>query len=153
MPGPVALKVRQFYGFSGNHFWKIMADLFGQPRDLSYQDRVEMLTRNHVALWDVFESCQRVGASDGAIRCVVLNDVPGLARVHPTLRVIFLNGTTAERIYRKNFETKIPFPALRMPSTSSAHASMSYEKKKTAWSAIKRYLTRSGAGFGGSLKR
>ena len=140
MPGPVALKVRQFYGFPGNHFWKIMADLFGRPRGLSYPKRIAMLQRNGIALWDVFESCEREGASDGAIQCATLNDIPKLVRRHPTIQVVFLNGTTAEKTYRRNFEQKISIPAIRMPSTSPAHAAMSYEQKRRAWSIIKEFL-------------
>jgi len=28
MPGPEALRKRQYYGFDGNHFWKILPRLF-----------------------------------------------------------------------------------------------------------------------------
>ena len=141
MPGPVALKLRQFYGFPGNHFWKIMTDLFGRPRDLSYPQRVAMLKQNGIALWDVFESCKREGALDADITCATLNDIPALVRKHPTIQAIFLNGTTAEKTYRQNFEAEISVPAIRMPSTSPAHASMSYEQKKKSWSAIRKYLS------------
>ncbi len=140
MPGPVALKVRQFYGFPGNHFWKIMADLFGFPREMSYEQRIGILSRNGIALWDVFESCEREGALDADITCVTLNDIPGLVKKHPTIRALFLNGGTAYSIYRKNFEAKIEIPSFRMPSTSPAHAAMSYEQKKKAWSGILKYL-------------
>ena len=140
MPGPVALKVQQFYGFPGNHFWKIMTDLFGFSRDLPYPERLGILNRNGIALWDVFESCVRPGALDADISRATLNDIPALVKKHPTVKAVFLNGGTAYSTYRKNFEEKIIIPAFRMPSTSPANAAMSYEQKKKAWSAIKKHL-------------
>jgi hypoxanthine-DNA glycosylase len=140
MPGPVALKVRQFYGFPGNHFWKIMTDLFGRPRDISYAERIAMLKANGVALWDVFESCEREGALDADIKCVTLNDIPGLVKKHSTIKAVFLNGSTSYNTYQKHFHDKVKLPAFRMPSTSPAHAAMNYEAKKKVWSTILKHL-------------
>lgn len=140
MPGPVALKKKEYYGFPGNHFWKIMTRLFGAREDLSYKERVALLRENRIAIWDTIRSCRRSGALDSAITEIVPNDIAGLVTRHEGIRTIFLNGKTAEKLYRKYFAGKIHLAAYYLPSTSPAHASMSFEEKLKAWEAILPYL-------------
>ena len=141
MPGPVALKKKEFYGFPGNHFWKIMRDLFAEGKELAtYAEKRALLRENRVGLWDVIGSCRRTGASDSSIRDVIPNNLPALIRRRRAIRTIFLNGKTAEALYRRYFGDVIRIPAYYLPSTSPAHASMSYEKKLAAWKAILPYL-------------
>ena len=140
MPGPVALKKREYYGFSGNHFWPIMFRLFGERPHADFRKKKALLRENRIALWDVIGACRRTGASDSSIRDVVPNDIPGLIRRRKSIRTIFLNGKTAERLYRRHFGELIHIPAYALPSTSPAHASMSFEKKLKAWEAIKPFL-------------
>lgn len=141
MPGPVALKKKQYYGFPGNHFWPIMARLFGVRGELTYPEKVKLLRENRVALWDVIRSCRRTGALDSAITDVVPNDVARLVRRREGIRTIFLNGKTAEKLYRRHFGRRIRLAAFRLPSTSPANAGMSFEAKVKSWEAIKPYLT------------
>lgn len=135
MPGPVALSKREYYGFPGNHFWPIMARLFGAREPLTYPQKIRLLRKNRVALWDTIASCERMGASDGRIRCVVPNDLPALIRRYPGIRVIFLNGRLAEKLYRKHSTPEIGLPTITLPSTSPAHAAMSFPCKLKVWSA------------------
>ena len=79
MPGPEALRRRQYYGFPGNHFWLVIQRLFGaDDRPLSYPEKIRLLKANRIALWDVIASCRRVGASDSAITQVTPNRIPEL---------------------------------------------------------------------------
>lgn len=140
MPGPRALARREYYGFPGNHFWPIMVRLFGAKGPLSYRRKIRLLKENGVALWDTIGSCERVGASDGAIRCAVPNDIPSLIRRYPGIRKIVLNGRLAEKLYRKHSADRIDRPAVALPSTSPAHAAMSFPRKRKAWGVIKRWV-------------
>ncbi|HTL71139.1 MAG TPA: DNA-deoxyinosine glycosylase [Candidatus Eisenbacteria bacterium] len=140
MPGPVALARRQYYGFPGNHFWRILPEILEAAAPRTYREKIRLLKDRRIALWDVIRTCTRTGASDSSIRSVLPNDIPGLLRRRRAIRTIFLNGRTAETLYRRHFGDVIRIPAYTLPSTSPAHASMSYEKKKKAWSAILPYL-------------
>lgn len=140
MPGPMALEKREYYGFPGNHFWKIVPELLGEKDPVDYPKRIALLRDRRIALWDVIRSCTRRGAADSTIRCVVPNDIPRLIKKYPDIRTIFLNGTTAESLYRRHFGDVIRIPAYRLPSTSPAHASMPYAKKLEAWRSILPYL-------------
>ena len=138
MPGPTALRKQEYYGFAGNHFWKIIFQLFGVTAPLSYPQKKKLLRRNRIALWDVFKSCERKGALDSAIRCMDYNNIPGLLKKYPNIKTIFLNSRTAEKVFLQHFSKKIKRPFYYLPSTSPAHAGMPFSQKLKAWSQIKK---------------
>ncbi|MBI3322493.1 MAG: DNA-deoxyinosine glycosylase [Candidatus Omnitrophica bacterium] len=141
MPGPVALSRRQYYSFPGNHFWPILQELLGSGgRALSYPQKIRLLRKNRIALWDVIASCRRRGASDSAITCAAPNRVPELLKKHPGIRVVFVNGKTAERLFHLHFGGGTKLPVICLPSTSPAHASMSFREKLRRWRRVKKEL-------------
>ena len=143
MPGPVALKRRQYYGFPGNHFWPVIQALFGAgDRPLSYPQKIRLLKKNRIALWDVIASCQREGAGDNAIRCVTPNKIPQLLKVHPNIRRIFVNGKMAERLFKLHFREEVKLPVACLPSTSPAHAAMSFQEKLKRWRVVRETVRR-----------
>jgi hypoxanthine-DNA glycosylase len=136
IPGPTALRKQEYYGFSGNHFWKIIAHLFGIHQPLTYPEKKKLLQKNWIALWDVFESCVRPGAADSAIQCAELNNIPELLKKYTNIQTIVLNGRTAERIFLRHFAKAVKIPFHYLPSTSPAHAGMSFSEKLKAWSLL-----------------
>jgi hypoxanthine-DNA glycosylase len=65
-----------------------------------------------------------------------VNDIKALLHRHPEINVICFNGGIAEKVFKKrvlpllgDFSVKY----IRLPSTSPAHASMSFENKVMAW--------------------
>ncbi len=136
MPGPEALRRQQYYGFPGNHFWRIMIDLLAPGRELDYPKRIELLRRHRVAVWDVLASCERLGAADSAIRNTQPNAIPELLQRHPGIHTIFCNGTTSARLFARSFGTRIALPVVGLPSTSPAHAAMPYAKKRALWTIV-----------------
>ena len=141
MPGPEALRRRQYYGFPGNHFWPILQKLFGlEGRPLSYPEKIRLLKTNQIALWDVIASCQREGAGDSEIRCVTPNKIHQLLKAHPNIRKIFVNGKTAERLFKLHFSKEVKVPVACLPSTSPAHAAMSFQEKLKRWSFLRRWI-------------
>lgn len=140
IPGPEALRKREYYGFKGNHFWRLVPEILGTNVSLNYSQKVRLLKENRIAVWDVVGSCVRKGASDSRIRAERPNDLLGLIKKYPEIRTIFLNGKAAERMFKKYFGECIRIPAYYLPSTSPAHASMPYAKKLKKWRAIARAL-------------
>lgn len=133
MPGPMALEKSEYYGFPGNHFWKILPEILGEPAPRNYAEKLALLRERRIALWDVIRSCTREGAADSAIRSAVPNDVPRLLKRYPGIHTVFLNGKTSEALYRRHFGGVIRLAAHVLPSTSPAHATVPYEKKREAW--------------------
>ena len=140
MPGPEALRKKEYYGFKGNQFWRIIAEIFSVSQPLSYQEKISLLKENHIALWDVLKSCAREGSSDSKIENEQPNNLVWMIKKYPTIRTIFLNGKTAKKMFRKYFGGVIQILVYDLPSTSPAHASMRYEKKLEKWRVIMNYL-------------
>ncbi|MDE2291506.1 MAG: DNA-deoxyinosine glycosylase [Elusimicrobia bacterium] len=139
MPGPEALRRRQYYGFPGNHFWPLIAGVLGETDPVRYPARLAMLRRRGVALWDVLASCTREGALDSAIAGARPNDVPGLLRRHPGIRAVFVNGRTAQA-YLRRFHGGLGRPVFYLPSTSPANARGGVAAKRRSWRALRRWL-------------
>jgi hypoxanthine-DNA glycosylase len=146
MPGVASLAKAQYYGHPRNAFWPIMGELFGATPQLEYPSRLQRLLSNHVALWDVLMSCQRPGSLDADIEAGTerANDFSSLLGPGSTIRAIFFNGVTAQRLFNRHVANAIDAPErferLRLPSTSPAHAAMSLAEKLQAWKQIRDYL-------------
>lgn len=139
MPGHASLTAHRYYAHPRNLFWPIMGALFEAGPALDYDTRLLRLQAAGIALWDVAGECVRPGSLDARIRAdtVVPNDIPGLLDAHPGIRRICFNGATAEALFRRHVLPAIPTPPehVRLPSTSPAHAAMSFDAKLEAWRA------------------
>jgi len=141
MPGVASLDAAQYYAFPRNAFWKIMGELFGAGRELDYPSRLQILTANKIALWDVVKTCHRPGSLDSAISAdgMETNDFTGFFKQHRCIAKVYFNGQKAAGLFKK-----MVLPGLQgqyayqtLPSTSPAHAASSYTDKLEAWSVIR----------------
>jgi TDG/mug DNA glycosylase family protein len=135
-PGRQSLVKNEYYGNPQNHFWHIMEVLYDIDRKLPYCIRTSRLTEHRIALWDVLSGCHRPGSADNRIREPVFNDLAGFFLSHPTLRFVVLNGSTAGRYYHQ-VAISTPFPAVILPSTSTANTRVSLAEKVRAWGIIR----------------
>jgi TDG/mug DNA glycosylase family protein len=150
MPSVTSLEKQQYYGLPRNAFWQIMGDLFGAGRELPYAERLEKISECGIALWDVLRSCHRPGSLDSAIdiSSARTNDFPALLREHASISQVFFNGRKACEIFTRRVLPTLQseFATLSytaLPSTSPAHASMSYDQKLEQWSVVAQVLGRS----------
>lgn len=125
-----------FYGHPQNRFWKVTAALFDEPVPQSIPEKRAFILRNRLAVWDVIHSCEITGSSDASIRNVTVNDLSVILNAAP-IRQIFVNGKTAEKMYKRYTEPLIGRPAVCLPSTSPANAAWSIEKLIRAWQAVR----------------
>jgi double-stranded uracil-DNA glycosylase len=148
LPGQASLAARQYYAQPRNAFWKIMGEICGAGPALEYRERLDHLTENAIALWDVLAAGERPGSLDSAIvrRTAVSNDFVSLFRAQPDIRVVCFNGRTAHDLYQRRVLGTLPaeirlLPQRILPSTSPAHASLSLARKLEAWSVVREYLS------------
>ena len=131
-PGVASLQAQQYYGHSRNHFWPLVGTLLGLDLvALAYDQRLAQVRQRGLGLWDVYARCQRVGSLDSAIRDAVFNDLGSLKRRAPGLQLIAHNGAESARA-RRHTEA-LGLTVLRLPSSSPANASWSFERKLDAW--------------------
>jgi len=146
MPGIASLQAVQYYAHPRNAFWPIMAELFGIDPTASYEHRVSELSRHPLILWDTLQACHRPGSLDSNIdaKTARANDFPGLLKRFPGIRAILFNGATSEKYFKQlilpNLPETLEVALLGMPSTSPAHAGMSFEKKLSAWRQLMDFI-------------
>lgn len=143
MPGVASLRKQQYYGHPRNAFWPIMEVLFGANTEYCYQLRKEILMANGIAVWDVLQSCDRLGSLDSNIETasIKVNNFMDFFSRYPLIAQVFFNGATAEKMYKKyilpNLNHQFNYLQYqRLPSTSPAHASLTLEQKIQAWKVI-----------------
>ena len=140
-PGVASLAARQYYGHAQNHFWRILAALWpGQPLPGpgDYPARCGWLLARGLGLWDVYAACEREGSLDSRIRNARVNDFAGLLMQAPGLAAIAHNGGESWRHAAPvraslGLDAAAAIASLRLPSTSPANASWSFERKLNAW--------------------
>ncbi|WP_395059090.1 DNA-deoxyinosine glycosylase [Polaromonas sp.] len=131
-----------------------------------YQIRSNWLLARKLGVWDVYAACEREGSLDSAIRRPVVNDFAALQRLCPQLEAIAHNGgesfkhaprvrTALEKspadVRRAGSPQASTAPSggsddtsvrsvgvqfYRLPSTSPANASWSFERKLAAWREV-----------------
>lgn len=141
LPGAASLAAGRYYAHPQNRFWHLMgaaidADLCALP----YDGRLAALRQAHIGLWDVIRDAHRPGSLDAAIRDPAANDLAALAAALPELNAIAFNGATAARLGRRALGAAAPWPLLRLPSSSPAHAAMNLDTKRAAWLTLRAYL-------------
>ena len=149
MPSPKSREYGFYYSHPQNRFWRVIAACMGAPVPpnegdvlpggipallaASIEAKRELLLGYGIALWDVIESCDIKGSSDASIKNVVparIERIVGSAHIG----VVFCNGGTAGRLYRRYLQDRTGIPAAVLPSTSPANASWSLERLVERWS-------------------
>ena len=141
MPGAMSLTAKEYYAHPRNSFWKIMSAILGVPETATYEERIWALQGAGIALWDVLHSCVRDGSLDADIEkdSMRANDFSTFFLRHPNIEVVCFNGATAEKCFKRVVIptlTQSRMRYVRLPSTSPAHASLSFDEKVVAWHAV-----------------
>ena len=131
-PSVKSRQTKFFYGHPQNRFWKIIAAVYDEEVPESIADKKQLILRNHLALWDVIESCDITGSSDASIRNVKVND---LSRIldKTSIEKICVNGKMAEKLYIRYLENRLARKAVYLPSSSPANASYSFTELVKIW--------------------
>jgi hypoxanthine-DNA glycosylase len=131
-PSVASLQAGEYYAHPRNHFWPLLSALWGVDlRTMPYRQRLQEALRRGLGIWDTYAHCRREGSLDSAIHDAELNDLAGLKRRAPQLEAIAHNGGESARAMR--FTRSLGVAVLRLPSTSPANASWSFERKRSAW--------------------
>jgi len=148
MPGGESLRLQQYYAHPRNAFWYIITQLLNSDDDINYEQKIALLKKADIAVWDVLMSCKREGSLDTAIRndSIVINDFAAFYATHPQIKALYFNGAKAEQEYKKRVSPTLAphlqhMPSYRLPSSSPAMARLTKEEKLKHWSIILDPLT------------
>ncbi|HSM29703.1 MAG TPA: DNA-deoxyinosine glycosylase [Woeseiaceae bacterium] len=139
LPSEASLRAGEYYAHPRNAFWKIMRVIAAAAGD--YPARCRALQARRIAVWDVLSSSVRPGSLDADIdmNSAVPNDFEKFLAGHEDIRLVCFNGRTAQQIFQRRVQPSLPESGLELallPSTSPAHASLTFEEKLAAWRGI-----------------
>jgi hypoxanthine-DNA glycosylase len=137
-PGVASLAAQQYYGHPQNQFSPILQAIWpsspiGTGAD-SYKIHSEWLLAKRLGLWDVYAACEREGSLDSRIRNPQVNDFAAIRQLCPELQAIAHNG--GESFKHARHTLLLGLPVYKLPSTSPANASWSFERKLAAWREV-----------------
>ena len=132
-PSVKSREAQFFYGHPQNRFWRVVSAVYGAECPVTISEKKSFLSENHIAAWDVIQSCDIEGSADSTIKNVTPNDLNVILNNAPIKR-IFVNGGTAYKYFKKYNES---LDAVRLPSTSPANAAYSLERLISQWRVIK----------------
>lgn len=135
-PSERSLETGEYYANRRNQFWRLLGELLGFDAAAPYDARVAAVREGGVALWDVIHRCRRLGSMDAKIdrNSLEINDFGSFLAEHRGVERVFVNGLTAFALYEKHVAGGLP--AVRLPSSSGAAASVPFDDKLAAWSAL-----------------
>lgn len=143
LPGQKSLEAQQYYAHPQNAFWKLIGAIYGFDGKMPYERKVRILTARGIALWDVLAAAERPGSLDSAIvhATAQVNDFRSFFREHPRIERVFFNGRKAEQLFERFAKPGLGPEASRiryacLPSTSPAHAGMTFAKKLDSWKVL-----------------
>ena len=136
IPGVKSLEMQQYYAHPQNKFWKIIFELFNEKFTKDYDERIKILEKHHIALWDVIDTCERIGSLDSEIRNEEANKIEELLQNFPNIKAIFCNGQKSHKNLQKILGKKFRLSIIVLPSTSPAYAGLSYFDKLKLWYII-----------------
>jgi TDG/mug DNA glycosylase family protein len=136
LPSRRSLDADEYYAHPQNSFWRIMSELVQATGD--YEQRCAAVKKSGIALWDVLAESFRPGSLDADIDMATarINDFSNFFKSHQSVKLICFNGKKAAQIFvREGASIDINIRMQTLPSTSPAHASMSYAEKLAEWRA------------------
>ncbi len=153
-PGEESLEKGEYYANSTNRFWKVILTLLGEKAEpFDYEVKKEILKKNKIALWDIYEKVDRDGSTDKNIKQKKskFNDVFSWLKTHTSVKIVAFNGGKSKnsstfkkfRKFEAEYSEQIKYAEKQgvkfkkyLPSTSGANAKSKLSDLILAWGDI-----------------
>lgn len=99
MPSVDSERDKFYFADTGNRFWRLMGAIYNMPVETNEQ-RLELLKKNHIAIWSVAKSCMRYLSAEDTMDDIVLNDIQGFLAKYPTIDRIICVSHETDRLLR-----------------------------------------------------
>ncbi len=133
LPGDKSLEIGEYYGHPGNRFWKIISTITNNSLPQSYMEKIELLLKTKIGVWDVAHRANRNGSLDSEIEDEEPNDLDSFIARHKNLKVIGFNGSKSQALFDKYFDRKKNIKYVTLPSTSPANTGIDLENICKLW--------------------
>ncbi len=138
IPSPKSREHGFYYMHPQNRFWRMLCAVLGEEVPMDIEGRKRLCLAHGIALWDVLESCDIVGASDSSIRNAVPNDL-GRIFASADIQAVFTTGKKAHELYMRYFSDD-PHTEICLPSTSPANRTISEAEMLEQYRRIAEFL-------------
>lgn len=141
LPGEASLAAARYYANPRNQFWRLVGGVIEVDlAALDYDRRLSCLLSHGIGLWDSVGSAARTGSLDSAMRDVQANALAELAASLPALRCVAFNGAKSAAVGASHLSGASQFAQIRLPSSSPAHAAVSFDAKLGQWMNLRKFL-------------
>ena len=144
MPSKKSLKEQEYYGNPRNHFWPIMYHILNERAADTYSEKLHLMKKHHLALWDTVGYCYRQGSLDMHIQQEEPNDIAGLLKAYPSIQLIACNGSKAYQMFHKFIAPALQqeIDVIKLPSTSPIPGkyNKTFEEKIEVWREVTTYV-------------
>lgn len=137
MPSEESLRKQERYGHKSNQFWRILFTLFDKPLPDNYEEKINLLIENNIAIWDVLHSCEGSGSLDSDIKNEKPNNFKKFFKEYPQINHIFFTSQKAAEFYKKYVGFDLDKTYITLPSPSSANARMRLAEKIDKWQVLR----------------
>ena len=139
IPSVQSRKYGFYYSHPKNRFWKILSIILDEKMPLNKDEKIKLLLKHKIALWDVIKKCDINGSSDLSIKNVECNDINKIIK-ESKVKIIFTTGRVAKKLYDKYCFEETLVDAIYLPSTSPANCKLSDDDIITEYKKIISYL-------------
>ena len=136
LPGDRSIELGEYFAHPRNRFWKIIAAITHNPLPESYSEKVALLHRTKIGVWNVCHKADRKGSLDTAIQNEVANDLSAFIANHKKLKLIAFDGKKAEALFNKYFSKSSDLTYIPLPACSPANARFNLEALCDKWAEI-----------------
>ena len=134
VPGDNSIIHQQYYNNPRNQFWKIFCSIFNQGKSIKiYEERIELLKKYNVGLWDVLMSCDREGSSDDKIKNPIVNDFNNFFSKYRNIKTLIFNGEESYKYFNKLVKINFDMKMIQLNSTSSQNGHKNLTDKTEEW--------------------
>lgn len=136
MPSIKSRELNFYYANTTNRFWKIFEILFNTKLTTN-EEKITLLHKNHIALFDVFKNVDINKSSDNSIKNYTLNDLSPITN-NNKIKAIFITGKKAYETFIKN--NSLDIKVFYLPSPSGANAKLSLNDLVNYYKIILEFL-------------
>lgn len=138
-PSVKSRELNFYYMHKQNRFYKVLSNLFNEDfYSVSIEEKKKLLSKYHIALYDVIEECEIENSSDETIKNVLPSNIKKIIE-NSKIKRIFLNGSKAKELFIKYNKDLINITSF-LPSSSARNAKMSLDELINKYQVIKEYL-------------
>ena len=136
LPSDKSIFMNEYYGNTSNQFWDIISSVFEKQKIKfeNYNEKINFLNKQDIALWDVYCSAERIGSLDTNIKNGNFNNIKELLNTYTNIHTLLVNGKAAETAFKQYMKNQqLHYKYKYVPSSSSANTRYTLSEKIEFW--------------------